>query len=203
MDCDWLMDQLEEEFVKFLKKTPDALKSYEETAKALMAVDTTKLTGEGIDAALMEQIEKFEAEQFSLTLTLGEVKKFIAMKCPEIKEEDNSGVRVQEIVIGYINRALKGGARGGKEDDSSDASISGASKMEYLGSKAKLEKEKLDKPEIATYQLQMKELDRQVYQKLIVAWKTLAFHRASIYSQIKLNREKIENPRRQEYGMSL
>jgi hypothetical protein len=203
MDLDWFVDGLDDTFITFLKKTPDALKSYEEMIKTLKGVELNALNGQGIPADLLEQFDKFEAEQFALSFTLGEVKKYIAMKCPEIKEEDNAGVRVQEIVIGYINRALKGGSRGSKEDDNSDASLSGASKMEYLSSRGKIEKAKADNAEIATYQLQLKELDRQAYQKLIFAWQNLVFHRASVYTQIKLNREKIDNPRRKEYGMSL
>ena len=127
MDCQWLVDSLDDTFVSFLKKTPDALKKYEETVQTLLAVDANALSGEEINADLVAQLEQYEAEQWALTLTLGEVKKHIVLKTPEIKEEDNAGVRVQEIAIAYINRATAGGARAGKEDNSSDAGIGGAS----------------------------------------------------------------------------
>ena len=208
MDCQWLTDSLDDTFVSFLKKTPDALKSYEDTVQGLLKVDLNSVTGEDINAELVTQLEKFEAEKTALTLVLGQVKMHIALKEPEIKEEDNAGVRVQEIAIGYINRATAGGARGSKEDNSSDAAINGvASKGDYYASRAKLEKEKagekVSEKEIALCNLQLKELDRQTYQKLILAWRNMSFHRASVYSVLKLNRDKVENPRRREYGMAL
>jgi len=199
-DVQWYADAADAALASFLKQTPAALKLYHDAAVTLNPDNAAK--ADGIPADLLQHFERYEAELLAFHSSLGDVKTYVALRTPMIKDEDNSGVHVQESIIGLINKVR--GAKPAKDDDTgSDVAVQ--SKLEYLSSRSKVEKALADCKEtpIETYKLHLKELDRQAYLKLRAGWQSLAYHRAVVYNALKLNREKIDNPRRKEYGMNL
>eukprot|EP00992_Anisonema_acinus_P009005 TRINITY_DN5197_c0_g1_i2.p1 TRINITY_DN5197_c0_g1~~TRINITY_DN5197_c0_g1_i2.p1 ORF type:complete len:175 (-),score=46.75 TRINITY_DN5197_c0_g1_i2:37-561(-) len=167
---------------------PAKIQLFEAKARAL-ATTVVPSTQDGIPTSLLAEFDEFEAAQREMSVLLFQLKKYILLRVPEIKDEDNAGVRVQEAVLGVVN--------GPKEEKKTEEAA--PTKLVYLNARAKTEKEFKDSS-LATFMLAVQETDRAQYAKLAIGWQSLTCQLLSVYLAVKNNKAKIDNPRSNEYG---
>eukprot|EP00996_Jenningsia_fusiforme_P002670 NODE_3494_length_967_cov_23.438998_g3207_i0.p1 GENE.NODE_3494_length_967_cov_23.438998_g3207_i0~~NODE_3494_length_967_cov_23.438998_g3207_i0.p1 ORF type:complete len:226 (-),score=70.42 NODE_3494_length_967_cov_23.438998_g3207_i0:288-869(-) len=185
-------DTVEQVLEKFLKDTPAAVEEYykkaEETSKGVSGME-----------AVVKESAAVDEKRHEVISVLLDVKYYIASRFPEMKEEDNAGVRVQEEVCALINKACKGDA--GKEDARPTGdNLRGSLASQYLAARGKLSQSIDEHAAVEEYKMQLQELDKQQSREISYGWKALAFHRRVIADAVRNNRSKIENPRPQDYG---
>jgi hypothetical protein len=186
---------------QFIKSTPETLQQY---ARNIL---TEYPTTDEIPSSLMANLDELSNAKFVLQEHLIAVSTYIALRSPDIKDEDNVGVRVQETVKQLVSNYLY------KHKDNEDID---ATKHDYYNDRAKLvdvkeEKEeqkagdeepakKISKggrtPEGKELQkLQLVELNRKYARTAHLAWRNLQYVRAMCYHYFTLNRNKLDHPR--------
>eukprot|EP01006_Ploeotia_vitrea_P024821 TRINITY_DN57616_c0_g1_i1.p1 TRINITY_DN57616_c0_g1~~TRINITY_DN57616_c0_g1_i1.p1 ORF type:complete len:168 (+),score=37.93 TRINITY_DN57616_c0_g1_i1:68-571(+) len=126
---------------EFLSATADKLKAYTANAAAVQsaASDASKIIAE---------LDKYEQAQFEFAVELSAMRAYVSSRIPEMKEEDNAGVRVQEWVLDILGKLLGSSIGSGSGDDKSGGSrslVAKPSKVKYLKEKAGMEKDCNDK----------------------------------------------------------
>merc|ERR1711976_56374 len=123
---------------------------------------------------------------------------YVSSRVPEMKEEDNAGVRIQETVLEILGKILGSSYGGGGDDKGSGRGLLvKPSKYKYLKERGGIEKDLNDKDKepSASLKASLDAYDAEQVRALSLAWRELASTRFFIVSQVQKNKEKIEQPR--------
>eukprot|EP00992_Anisonema_acinus_P009007 TRINITY_DN5197_c0_g1_i4.p1 TRINITY_DN5197_c0_g1~~TRINITY_DN5197_c0_g1_i4.p1 ORF type:complete len:121 (-),score=31.56 TRINITY_DN5197_c0_g1_i4:151-513(-) len=97
-----IKEEVDQACIEFISSAPAKIQLFEAKARAL-ATTVVPSTQDGIPTSLLAEFDEFEAAQREMSVLLFQLKKYILLRVPEIKDEDNAGVRVQEAVLGVVN----------------------------------------------------------------------------------------------------
>jgi len=196
----------------FVNQTPADLKLYDGEARAVQELPQQGVAD--LPSKLQERLELLAVARQKFRLQLIAINAYISLHTPEIKDEDNLGVHVQEAVRTIARDFLF-------KKESEDVECN---HIWYLAERQKLISDKKDSkdkdkegeakekdvkdPEWEAHSKllktqQLAELNRQSYRTLEQSWRNLSFQRAHIYRALTLNRAKIDKPRGQGYGSNL
>eukprot|EP00906_Rhabdomonas_costata_P031147 RCo044010 len=184
---EWIKEATTKAVSAFLENTPAALKQYSEAAARIGAASFSA-------DELLAQLDLFEKAESEVDIGCIQMKQYIMLRYPEIKDEDNVGVRVQEAVIELIDK-LSGTSP--KEEKKAGS----VSRMQYVSSRLDIEK---SLKEITAKDLpnSLLELNKSFTKKLAQAWFGLVYRRSALYTAFVNNKSKIDAPR-SSYSMVL
>eukprot|EP01013_Petalomonas_cantuscygni_P020349 TRINITY_DN38680_c0_g1_i1.p1 TRINITY_DN38680_c0_g1~~TRINITY_DN38680_c0_g1_i1.p1 ORF type:complete len:219 (-),score=52.81 TRINITY_DN38680_c0_g1_i1:285-941(-) len=170
---------------------------------------------------IIAALRDLQREQITAVSHLDDLCRYIEVRIPTIKDEDNAGVSVQHSVLNTI-RSLTAGISGsgngssssGKEGGSSGGSVGGVSLAanigtldDFLQESAKLDEKIL--PECrgkdageppASVVTRQKALFTLTTHRIAAGWRALAAASANARRVFRDNREKIDTPRRDDYA---
>jgi hypothetical protein len=205
----------------FMDRSPAAIQQYMDAWKRVKALDLSHSTAEQVPAELLKEFDTLHQQVWEFVDAIIDMKTFISLRIPEIKEEDNMGVNVQWTVIKDLNRieeVLTGGSNGGGGGAPwARSEIKGAAaraplyaKGDYLESRFHAEKKffgKKDKKKegeeasaaeehkAPSAALLVAQVDREWADKIVWQYKSMIQLRTQLYTAAKQNMKKITDPR--------
>eukprot|EP01065_Artemidia_motanka_P019036 TRINITY_DN2248_c0_g1_i1.p1 TRINITY_DN2248_c0_g1~~TRINITY_DN2248_c0_g1_i1.p1 ORF type:complete len:283 (+),score=73.46 TRINITY_DN2248_c0_g1_i1:72-851(+) len=134
---------------------------------------------------LLQELANIKHESYELSTILNGVVDWIALSIPQIKDEDNLGVEVQERVLSEISGLLK------VSNSSYEAELG------YLQSRAESESQYYKHFLAPSWRHVIEAHDLNEWDDLERSWRDMVRVTINAYSVLSKNMEKLKNPRRQ------
>jgi hypothetical protein len=141
----------------------------------------------------------------SLSFDLSDLSAYIWTLVPEIKEEDNAGVSIQQHLLEAMSEAQKTLNGGGKE--AAPRFVHLGAKQEYLGKRADLEMKlspgakDTEPPKSKSLRAQLHDLDNNVLGAIAATYLDLRRIALAVSTTFVRNQDRILKPRRHGHGM--
>eukprot|EP00756_Hemistasia_phaeocysticola_P006516 Hpha_TRINITY_DN13868_c0_g1::TRINITY_DN13868_c0_g1_i1::g.69794::m.69794 len=140
---------------------------------------------------LLDELDKLKHESYELTTILNAVIDWISLSIPQIKDEDNLGVEVQERVLSEITGLLK------------VLNSSYESELGYLSGRAEHESQYYKHFKAPSWQQVIEAHDMGEWDDLERAWRDMVRVTINAYSVLSKNMEKLKNPRKLGHAHAL